>query len=32
MVVMASLSDIEEMVSSCPLAAEMAHKSNHQIP
>ena len=31
MVVIASQSDIEELVSGCPLAAEMAHKSNHQI-
>ncbi len=31
MVTMASQADIEELVSSCPLAAELAHKSNHQI-
>jgi hypothetical protein len=31
LVVMASQSDIEELVSSCPLAVEMAHKSSHQV-
>jgi hypothetical protein len=31
MIVMASQSDIEDLVNSCPLAVEMAHKSNHQI-
>ncbi len=31
LVVFASQSDIEDLVSSCPLAVEMAHKSNHQI-
>jgi uncharacterized protein YxeA len=31
MVVMASQSDIEDLVNSCPLAVEMAHKSSHQI-
>jgi hypothetical protein len=31
MVTMASQSDIEQLVSSCPLAVELAHKSNHQI-
>ncbi len=31
MVAMASQGDIEQLVSSCPLAVEMAHKSNHQI-
>jgi hypothetical protein len=31
MVAIAGQSDIEDLVNSCPLAVEMAHKSNHQI-